>query len=147
MFLFAFSIASAAAEPEVLVKFFGHAGISDKRSVYHGEMLEHFTDKPTLGQGLPSNVHATFRKLNESQLNAVYAVLLSDGHNSQDWYAFLVKENNIWKISAVRNLALPGVFYMVLQQLEQILAVEPFSAPDNLFVGYMNSQFSDRPTI
>ena len=36
----------------------------------------------------------------------------------------------------------------LLQQLEQILAVEPFSAPDNLILvigSIINSQFSDRP--
>lgn len=118
LFLAACTLANAA-EPDVLVKFFGHAGISDKRSVYHGEMLEHYTEKPTLGQGLPSDVQATFRKLEESQRRSVYAVLLSDGHKSQDWYAFLVKENDLWKISAVRNLELSGVFYMALQHLEQ----------------------------
>ena len=118
LFLIAFSIANAA-EPDVLVNFFGHAGISDKRSVYHGEMLQHYANKPTLGQGLPQNVQATFRKLEGSQRNSVYAVLLSDGHNSQDWYVFLVKEDDLWKLSAVRSLALSGVFHLVLQQLEQ----------------------------
>ncbi|MBK9309045.1 MAG: hypothetical protein IPM58_18570 [Nitrospira sp.] len=118
LFLAACTLANAA-EPDVLVKFFGHAGIGDKRSVYHGEMLKHYTDKPTVGQGLPRNVQATFRKLEESQFRSVYAVLLSDGHKSQDWYAFLVKENDRWKISAVRNLALSGVFHIALQQLEQ----------------------------
>ena len=118
LFLITFSI-SNAAEPDVLVNFFGHAGISDKRSVYHGEMLQNFANKPTLGQGLPQNVQATFRKLEGSRHNSVYAVLLSDGHNSQDWYVFLVRENDLWKLSAVRSLALPSVFYSALQQLEQ----------------------------
>ena len=110
---------SQAAEPEVLASFFGHSGIRDKSSVYHGEMLENFTDKPTLGEGMPNNVQYTVRKLDESQNKAVYAVLLSDGQHSQDWYAFLVKESDIWKLSAVRCLALPGVFYMALQELEK----------------------------
>lgn len=118
LLLVTLSIANAA-EPDVLVNFFGHGGISDKSSVYHGEMLQNFSNKSTLGQALPRNVHATFRRLDGSQRNTVYAVLLSDGHNSQDWYVFMVRENDIWKISAVRNLALPGVFYSALQQLEQ----------------------------
>jgi hypothetical protein len=81
-------------------------------------MLEHFLNKPTLGEGLPSNVKAIFRKLSESPKSAVYAVLLTDGQMTQDWYAFLVNVSDVWKLSAVRNLALSGVFYMALQGLE-----------------------------
>lgn len=107
-----------ASDQDVLANFFGHTGISDKHAVYHGEMLQHFSDKPTLGEGLPKDVQAQFRKLAETNNNTVYAVFLTNGRQTQDWYAFLVRENDVWKISAVRNLALPGVFYMALQELE-----------------------------
>ena len=108
-----------ASEPEVLAEFFGHRGISHKSTVYHGEMLEQYANQPTLGESLPKDVQATFRKLDETKNNAIYAVLLSDGRQTQDWYAFLVRENKIWKLSTVRTLALTGVFHMALQQLKQ----------------------------
>lgn len=115
--LFIHSIA-VAADPDILIKFFGHSGIIDKRSIYHGEMLQYYVNKPTLGEGLPKNVLANFRPLEETKSKAVYAVLLSDGRKTQDWYAYLVKENDIWKICAIRNLALSGVFYSALKELE-----------------------------
>lgn len=117
--LFLISNFSQAAEPDVLAGFFGRSGIRDKSSVYHGEMLANFIDKPTLGEGMPSNVQYSVRRLDESANKAIYAVLLSDGQHSQDWYAFLVNEGDRWKLSAVRCLALPGVFYMALQELEK----------------------------
>ena len=107
-----------ASELDVLRGFFGHNGISDKSALYHGEMLEYAVDEPTMGDRLPKEVSATYRKLYEKNNKAVYAVLLSDGQQSQDWYAYLERENEIWKLSAVRKLALPGMFFMALQQLE-----------------------------
>ena len=117
LLLLTYSIAGAA-DPDILIKFFGHSGITDKRSIYHGEMLQYYVNEPTLGEGLPKNVLAKFRPLEETKINAVYAVLLSDGRKTQDWYAYLVKENEIWKLSAIRNLALSGVFYSALKELE-----------------------------
>jgi hypothetical protein len=121
--IYAFGLLLLAAyaqpsEPEILTQFFGQNGIKNKSAMYHGEMLEHYVDKPTLGEGLPGNVRYKFRKLVENNESAVYAVLLSKGQETQDWYAFLVRENKIWKLSAVRNLALPDMFFMALEQLE-----------------------------
>ena len=119
LFILIFTGSTEAAEPAVLGQFFGHSGISNKPAVYTGEMLKYYVDKPTLGEGLPATVEANFRVLNQSENNAVYAVLLSDGRRSQDWYAFLIRENKVWKLSAVRQLALTGMTTMVLHRLEQ----------------------------
>lgn len=108
-----------ASVPGVLVRFFGHQGIADQRAVYQGEMLKYYLDKPTFGQNLPRDVRAQFRELVKRKNRAVYAVLLSDGHTTGDWYAFLVRESGGWKLSAVRDLALPPLFYMVLRHLRQ----------------------------
>jgi hypothetical protein len=107
-----------ASEPEALVDFFGHAGIADKSSAYYGEMLDNYANEPTLGESLPGNVQVTFRRLEERSGKAVYAVLLSDGEHTEDWYAFLVEDNNIWKLSAVRTLALTGTIEYLLNALE-----------------------------
>jgi len=111
------TFAAKAGEPAVLEQFFSSEGIKNKYSVYYGEMLEYYAEKPTIGEGLPKDVHVNFRKVNESSGNAIYAVLLSKEQQTEDLYVFLVKENNTWKISAIRSLALPGLFYIALQEI------------------------------
>jgi len=107
-----------ASEPEVLRGFFGHDGIKNKSTLYIGEMLQHAVNEPTLGDNLPKDVKSTYRKLYENKNKSIYAVFLSDGQQSQDWYAYLERENQIWKLSAVRKLALPGMYFMALQEIE-----------------------------
>ncbi|MDH3974479.1 MAG: hypothetical protein OEV42_09395 [Deltaproteobacteria bacterium] len=110
---------SSADEPEVLNEYFGPGGIKDKYSAYYGEMLEYYVEKPTLGENLPADVSVTYRKLSQTENRAVYAVLLSDGKQSQDWYVFLIKDKSNWKIEAIRGLALPGLFFLFLEELEK----------------------------
>ncbi len=61
----------------------------------------------------------SYRILNKSKTRVVYAVLLNQKANTQDLYAFLEKVNNSWKLSAIRKLALPGMFFMALQEIEK----------------------------
>jgi hypothetical protein len=110
--------ASVHASEELLIdQFFGKSGIADKNSAYTGEMLKHFLNKPTLGENLPDGVNIQHRLLNSTQGSADYAVLLSKDGQSQDWYIYLRRDLGNWQISAVRNLALPGLFFMGLQEL------------------------------
>ena len=112
-----FTLSSNANDLELVKSFFGSNGIQNKSEVYIGEMLEHL-NKPTLGKNIPSNVNRTYRVLERDKNKAIYAVLLTNGKQSQDWYAYLKKDNNTWKLSAIRNLALPGFFFMAIQQAE-----------------------------
>ena len=107
-----------ANDEMLIMQFFGKDGISNKQSVYTGEMLTYYLDKPTLGESLPEGVDIQYRLLKRTSRNEIFAVLLSKDGKSQDWYIYFTQDHNIWKISAVRNLALPGVFYMALQELD-----------------------------
>ena len=110
---------TALADESSLVKqFFGQDGIINKEEVYAGEMLEHYLDKPTLGETLPKGIEVSLRALERNPQREIYAVLLSKDGEFQDWYIYLVYDQNKWKISAVRNLALPGLFFMALQELQ-----------------------------
>ena len=110
---------TAFADEQQLVKqFFSRDGIKNKKDVYSGEMLTHYLDKPTLGESLPNGIEIGLRELEKTPKREIYAVLLSKGGKSQDWYIYLVNEQNKWKISAVRNLALPGLFFMVLEEVQ-----------------------------
>ncbi|AJQ92904.1 hypothetical protein [Gynuella sunshinyii] len=111
-------LAAFADELRLVEQFFGQEGINNKREVYAGEMLEHYLDKPTLGESLPKGIDVSLRLLEKNLQREIYAVLLSKDGRSQDWYIYLVNDQNKWKISAVRNLALPGIFFMALQEIQ-----------------------------
>lgn len=110
-----FSYANGA---HLVEKFFAPSGIKDKEAVYAGEMLDFYINRPTLGQTLPADVNKKYRVLASSKEKKVFAVLLSKDGQTQDWYVYLVKQDNAWKISAIRNLALPPLFFKTLQALQ-----------------------------
>ena len=113
-----FPLTALAGESSLVKQFFGQDGIKNKEEVYAGEMLEHYLDKPTLGETLSKGIEVSPRALERNPQRAIYAVLLSKDGKSQDWYIYLVNDQNKWKISAVRNLALSGLFFMVLQEVQ-----------------------------
>jgi hypothetical protein len=106
--------------PEILVDaFFSQAGIADKAAMYTGEMLERFADRPTLGQSLKEGVTVTRRLLEKKLSRAVYAVEVSRADTVIDWYVFLREEHHVWKLEAVRSLALMGPIHYEIQRLGQ----------------------------
>ncbi len=120
LFILFFPTSLNAQEPEVLKAFFGSDGIENKSAVYSGEMLSYFMKSPTLGQHLPQDAEISYRPLQQENDRAIYAVYIATERSSEDWYVYLVKEKNIWKISAVRKLALPPFFNMVIEEFEKI---------------------------
>lgn len=47
----------------------------------------------------------------------IWAVLITANHRSTDWYAYLRRDATTWKVEAVRTLALPGLFFSLLDTL------------------------------
>lgn len=115
--VFFVSLSVHASEESLVSQFFGQSGIADKESVYTGEMLEHYLDKPTLGEGLPGGIDIKYRLLEKTEEQSTYAVILTKGDQSQDWYIYFHNDKGVRQISTVRNLALPGLFFMGLQEL------------------------------
>lgn len=111
------SMMAHAGEEDLIKAFFGKSGIKDKKSVYAGEMLDSFVGRPTMGQDLPKDTKIDYRPIERIERHAVYAVSISSGGRSQDWYAYLVNEADVWKLSAVRTLALPGLYFAALNEL------------------------------
>ncbi len=112
------TIALASGE-ELVQKFFGQDGIKNKTAVYTGEMLDSHFDKPTFGQSLPADVNVKQHLLQQAGDQAVHTVTLSRGNQSQDWYVFLAKERNVWKISALRNFVIPKPFFIETHRLSE----------------------------
>ncbi len=108
---------SFANEIRLVEKFFSKNGVGNKKDVYAGEMLS-FIDNPTLGETLPSRSKVKIRLLDSSNKRKIYAVFLSVDEKYKDFYIFMLKEGNQWKISAVRKLALPRFFSVNMEYLK-----------------------------
>ncbi|MDO6568170.1 hypothetical protein Q4561_13945 [Alteromonas sp. 1_MG-2023] len=107
-----------AGEQELVEAFFSPNGIEDKEAVYSGEMLEYHLNRPTLGESLPYGMSKEYRLIESTSSRKIYAVSLTKDGNTQDWYAYLTKSPDSWKLSAIRNLALPRFFFIALQKIE-----------------------------
>jgi hypothetical protein len=105
--------------PAYLVeRFYDRAGFADRASFYTGEMLEYYSDAPTLGSLLPDEVRVEHRAVLVGCERAVYATTLSTRERGEDWYLHLVWRDGGWRIEAVRKLALPGFFYLALESAD-----------------------------
>jgi hypothetical protein len=127
--------ANASSDAEKLISsFLGPDGISDKESVYIGEMLQAYTSRPTLGESLPKGSTYSLRILESSENHAIYSVLIKTNGNSKDWYIYLKKDEGVWKLQAVRTLALSGIFDMVIQKLSNKKRNEEEQAYQNMLL-------------
>jgi hypothetical protein len=113
------SLFSFADEDQLVKQFFGPDGIKNKKDAYSGEMLKYYLDRPTLGESLPAGVEVNVRALESSKERKIYAVLITKNGQSQDWYIYLVSNQGKSKISAVRSLALPNIFFTALQEAQK----------------------------
>ncbi len=105
--------------PQMIVDaFFNRGGIKNKKAIYSGEMIEHYLDKPTMGQMLDFDTKIDeIRMLDQGEKSAVFAVSISNKGRVFDYYLFL-RRKNTWKLEAVRTLWLSGLFFAALEELE-----------------------------
>ena len=101
----------------VVDQFFVQKSFPDKARHLAGEMAEHYPTTPTIGSGLTPEVRATIRAVQADSAKAVYSVYLRTPTHWVDWYAHLVRVDGIWKLSAVRALSLPPLFYAAMDSL------------------------------
>jgi hypothetical protein len=119
--------AEKTGSPEWLVqRFLARDSFPDRARYYTGEMKS-YAREPTLGSTLPGAVRVSFRALERGPGEAVFAAHLNDGTHAQDWYLYLVRGGEVWKLQAVRTLMLPPLFYTMLDST----AAGP-DAPDSL---------------
>lgn len=119
-FLFAGQINSqqfSSGSPEWLVDmFFKKSNFPDKANYFSGEMLNE-TEKPTIGEELNGKGEMSFHQINAADDRIVFAVELKIDEKAVDFYAFLKRQNNDWKIVAVRSFILPDFVYKVADSL------------------------------
>lgn len=111
--------AGEVGSPEWIARnFFEEDSFPNTEKYYIGEM-SNYLNEANMGSRIPEEVVTAYRILQESPDRIVYGVTYSHEDREQNWYCFLKKEEDIWKLQAVRTLALPGFFYSLLQQLHE----------------------------
>ncbi|MGH7720285.1 MAG: hypothetical protein ACREON_15755 [Gemmatimonadaceae bacterium] len=104
----------------IVQRFFARDSFPERARYYAGEMLQHYRASPTLGAGLAPSVRVAPRALVRDEGRAVFAVTLSDSAVATDWYLYLTRTPRGWKLSAVRALAMPGLFHDLLDSLNAL---------------------------
>jgi hypothetical protein len=103
--------------PEWLVDmFFSKSSFPEKANYFSGEMLDE-SDKPTIGEELNGKGEISFHQIKAGDDKIVFAVELKLNEKVVDFYAYLKKQNNDWKITAVRSFVLPDFVYKVADSL------------------------------
>lgn len=105
----------SSSEPLDLVAKYFDKELRNYKSVLIGEAKEQNFNPNDIGK----EVSKEFEILSEEIDHAVIAVTLNDGEQNTDLYAFLVKDNE-WKIKAFRSLWLPGFFYSMLEEYNDL---------------------------
>lgn len=111
-------VLGAPTPKSIIEGFFGPRGLSDQKNVYTGEMLR-YAGTPTLGQQVPLAKVVSCRILYHSTFRSVYDVLFDNGSYTGNWYAYFQYADGAWKLSAVRTLALTGMIWEKMKQLQK----------------------------
>ena len=122
--------------PEWLVDmFFSKSSFPDKANYLSGEMLEE-SDKQTIGEELNGKGEIFFHQINATNDENVFAVEVKLENKAIDFYCYLQKQNDVWKIYAVRRFILPDFVFQVLDSLSQLssLADSSFYLSLTLFI-------------
>jgi hypothetical protein len=109
---------AAGSAPWVVQRYFVDHAFPHRAAYLTSELAEH-PEAPSVGSGLPVGAHAAYRVLTMDSTHAVYAVTLSDSTHSEDLYAFLYPAGPHWQLGEIRALALPGLFYRLLDSLRK----------------------------
>ena len=111
--------------PEWLVDmFFNQSEFPDKANYFSGEMLND-TDEPTIGDELSGEGEAIFHQIYSANDRIVFAVELEQDENVIDFYCYLIKQGDDWKINAIRRFLLPEFIYTVCDSLSKLKTLSP----------------------
>ena len=140
----------SVGSPEWLVDmFFNQSEFPDKANYFSGEMLnEH--DQPTIGERLKGGGEISFHQIKATVNKIVFAVEVKHDQKVIDFYCFLIKQDNAWKIFAIRRFLLPDFIYTVRDSLSELsslssndssfyLSLKLFTMTDNDLKNYLKT--------
>jgi len=115
-----FSQQFTPGSPEWLIDmFFNKDSFPDKADYFTGEMLN-FADELTIGEELNGEGEVYFHQIKAKADEIVFAVEVKKDQTTIDFYCYLTKIQNSWKINAVRRFLLPAFIYTVRDSLSQL---------------------------
>ncbi len=120
----------SVGSPEWLVDmFFNQNEFPDKANYFSGEMLNE-TDQPTIGEELKGQAEISFHQIKSENDEIVFAVEIKQDEKIIDFYCYQIKQNNAWKIFAIRRFLLPDFIYTVRDSLSKLSSL---SSSDSTF--------------
>ena len=109
-----------AGSPEWLVdKYFRHSKFSDKQKYFIGE-LSRESKIPTIGEKLEGKVEIFFHQIQATNNECAFAVQIYTDGQAIDFYCYLTKQKEGWKIRAIRSFQLPDFLYDVMDSLSNL---------------------------
>jgi hypothetical protein len=121
----------STGSPEWLVDmFFSKSSFPDKANYLTGELIEESNEK-TVGEELNGKAKVSFHQIKATNSTCVFAVEVQTESKTIDFYAYLISEENKWKIIAVRRFLLPAFIYTVRDSL---ISLDVLSASDSVFL-------------
>ena len=116
--------------PEWLVDmFFSKSNFPDKENYFSGEMLSEINE-PSIGEELNGRGEIFFHQIKATNEENVFAVEVSIENKVIDFYCYLLKQENIWKINGIRRFPLPSFVYTVRDSLSKL---DSLSSNDSTF--------------
>ena len=110
----------SSGSPEWLVDmFFAKSSFPDKANYFSGEMLNEVSEQ-TIGEELKGKGEISFHQIKATNDENVFAVEVKLEDKVIDFYCFLQKQNDVWKIFAVRRFILPDFVFQVADSLSQL---------------------------
>jgi len=110
----------SVGSPEWLVDmFFSRSSFPDKANYFSGEMLSE-NNETTIGEELNGKGEIFFHQLKATNDENVFAVEVKLENKVIDFYCYLVKKENNWKINAIRRFLLPNFAYTVRDSLSNL---------------------------
>lgn len=131
---------SADSPDWVVEQFYARPAFPDKAAHLGGEFAANYAQAPTMGEQLPPSTRVGTRVLTRGDTRAVFATTLRDSAGTQDWYTYLAREGGVWKITAVRTLALPPFVRIVRDELRAMP-----TRPDSLDAQLRNLELTMQP--
>ena len=140
----------SVGSPEWLVDiFFNQSEFPDKANYFSGEMLNEY-NQPTIGEELKGEGEISFHQIKATVNKIVFAVEVKHDQKVVDFYCFLIKQDNAWKIFAIRRFLLPDFIYTVRDSLLELsslssndssfyLSIKLFTMTDNDLKNYLKT--------
>lgn len=140
----------SVGSPEWLVDiFFSKSSFPDKANYLTGELIEESNGK-TVGEELNGKAKVSFHQIKSTNTTCVFAVEVQTETKIIDFYSYLIKDVNEWKMNAVRRFLLPAFIYTARDSLLNLntlppgdsvflLSLQLFTASDQELKNYLSS--------